>query len=71
MPLVVSLVADSDDDTIFLETSSGEIKVSVIQSKGGKVRLLVDCPRDVPVHRAKVRRARAIEHFLRLIEGAD
>lgn len=68
MALVVSLTPNSDDDTVFLETASGEIRVSVIATKGQRIRLAIECPRDVPVHRAKVRRARAIEHFLRMIE---
>ena len=63
MALVVSLTPHSDDDTVFLETASGEIRVSVIETKGQRIRLAIDCPRDVPVHRAKVRRARAIQQF--------
>lgn len=34
----------------------GRITVRVIEVRGGKVRLGIEAPREVPVHRAEVRR---------------
>lgn len=30
------------------------ITITVVQAKGGKARIYIDAPRDVPVHRAEV-----------------
>lgn len=54
--LSVSLKSESDDDTVFIESASGDIQIKVVSTRRGKVQLAISCPRDVLVHRAKVRR---------------
>lgn len=57
--LVVSLKPKSDDDVIFFDTRSGRIKVRVLQCRGSKVQIAIECRAEVAVNRAKVLARRA------------
>ena len=54
--LIVSLKPESEDDTVHVETASGDVTIRIVSARNGRVRVGVSCPPDVMVCRAKVRR---------------
>lgn len=45
------------DEAIVIETPRGQLVVRVVGIRGDKVRLGIEAPRDVPVHRGEVQQA--------------
>lgn len=68
--LIVSLKPESDDDTVHVETASGDVTIRIVSARNGRVRVGVTCPPDVLVHRAKVRR-KISESLLRVLQGDE
>ncbi len=42
------------NQSIIISGSEGEIRITVVEVRGDKVRLGIEAPREVPVHRSEV-----------------